>query len=395
MSERRPRLSIRDLLNLGTVGLFTRPLRAVLASLGVAIGIATLVTVTALPASSQAALDQELTKLGANLLRADPRVGVDGEPIPLPPESRGMLQRIGPVTDAATVGNAHAGVRSNGLRDYVESGITTLAVTGDLLGVLRGELAEGRWVGDDPLPVVVLGSDAADRLGLSQLPDRAVSIDLGGIPFQVIGVLEDTPLAPDLQSAVLVSDAAARRWLDFDGAPTVAYLTGTESQIEALRPIVAATLSPGAAGMVQVSRPSAVLAAKDAAQANFDGLFLTLAGIALLIGGIGIANTMFVSVLERRSEIGLRRALGAHRGQIRAQFLVEAVVLCSMGGLLGVSLGLLGTVLWSATQGWPVVIPVATIVLGVTASLVTGALAGLAPSIHAARQSPTAALAAG
>lgn len=394
MREHRPRLDLRDLIEVGTVGLRTRPLRAVLSAIGVAIGIATLVTVTAVPASSQAALDKTLTALGADLLRADPRAGVDGELVPFPAEAVGMLERIGTVTGAASVGNTHAPVLSNELRSYPESGLTTLAVRGDFVGVLRADVTSGRWLDGSDLPSAVLGIDAAERLGLAELPDRPVTIDVGGVAFTVVGVLAETPLSADLQSAVLVEDAAAQRWLGFDGAPTAAYVTGIEASIEALRPVVAATLSPDASGLVQVSRPSAVLAAKEAARDSFDGLFLALAAVALVIGGIGIANTMFVSVLERRREIGLRRALGAHRGQIQAQFLVEAIVLCALGGAAGVLLGLLGTAAWSGHQGWPLVVPLQTVLYGIAASLCTGAVAGLAPSVRAARQSPTAALAA-
>lgn len=155
--------------------------------------------------------------------------------------------------------------------------------------------------------------------------------------------------------------------------------TADESLIEAVRPILSATLSPEGPGYIQVSLPSAVLA---------------MAAISLTVGGIGIANTMFASVLERRREVGLRRALGAPRAAIAAQFLIEAVVLCLRGGLLDAGTGAAVSTFWAGHQGWPAVVPAQTPVGAVVAALVTGVLAGLAPSLRAAGLPPAAALAA-
>ena len=388
---RASRLGFIDLLAVGTIGLRTRRLRAALSALGIAIALATVMVVTSIPASSQAALETRLSELGADMLRVDPLPGDTA--VTLPPQTVGMLNRIGPVTASAWAANVHAPVRSNDRRPDADSGITALAVSGDLLAVVRGSLGDGQWLTKGELPTVVLGSDAAARFGLTSMPDRSVTITIGDVKFAVVGMLEPTPLAVDLQSAVLVTGEAAQRWLGFDGRPTVAYLRADEAAIDAIRPVVAATLSPEASGLVIVSQPSSVLAAKAETRTAFSGLFLGLAGVALLVGGIGIANTMFVSVLERRREIGLRRALGAHRGQIRAQFLTEAVALCILGGLGGLVLGAATAGTWAVTNGWPLIVPWETVVLSLAAAVATGVLAGLAPSIRAARQSPTTALA--
>nr|WP_237728283.1 ABC transporter permease [Cellulomonas sp. APG4] len=387
------RLSVTDLLEVGTLGLRTRRLRTALSGLGIAVGIATVVLVTSIPASSQAALERQLSDLGADLLRIDPVQG--GEELrTLPQQSMGMLGRVGPVTRAAVVANTHAEVRSNPHRLVADGALTALALDGDLLPMIRARVAHGEMLDGDVAPTVVLGSSAARRLGLERLPAEPVTIDVGGVPFRVVGVLAPTPLAADLQTAVLVDWGDAQRWLGFDGHPTVAYVTAREDAIEQLRPVLAATLSPQQPGRVVVSRPSDVLGAKAASQEAFDGLFLGLAGVALLVGGIGVANTLFASVLERRRDIGLRRALGAQRTSVGAQFMTEALVLCLLGGLAGAALGALAAAWWAQARGWPTVVPATVVVGGVAAALLTGAVAGIAPSVRASRLPPTVALAA-
>jgi len=391
------RLGLGDILRLGFLGISTRALRAVLSALGISLGIATMIVVTGIPASSQAALLDQLTALGTNILRADP-VAQQNHPVTLPTDARGMAARIGPVTEASVVANTHSTVRRSDLVDPLDgSGLTVLATSPGLLSTINGRVASGHFftVAEARFPTVVLGSVAAARLGVDRLAagGPAPQVYLGDTWFTVVGILAPMPLAQDIERSVLVGWDAAKTTLGFDGSPTVVYVKAREDAIEDVRAILPAALNPAAPGLVQVSQPSQALAAKRATEGTFSGLFLGLAGVALLVGGVGIANTMFVSVLERRGEIGLRRALGASRGQIRGQFLTEAVALSGLGGAAGTVLGILCTVGYATYQGWPPVIPGGAVALGIGGALVVGVLAGLNPSIRAARLTPTAALA--
>ncbi|MFF4780409.1 ABC transporter permease [Streptomyces griseorubiginosus] len=394
--DRPVRLAPSDILGLGLLGIRTRKVRAALSALGISIGIATLIVVTGIPASSQKALMRELSALGTNMLQAVP--ARQDPPVLLPPESVDMARRIGPVTTASAVANTHTEVLRNdrqGDADY--TGLTVLASRPDLLGAINAEVGSGRFLSADTqrFPTAVLGSVAAARLGIPKVvPGRsAPQIYIDHRWFTVIGVLHKTPLSPDIDRSVLVGWDAARALLRFDGHPTVIYLKAKESRIEAVRDVLPATLNPELPGVVQVSRPSDALAAKRATESTFSALFLGLAGVALLVGGIGVANTMVISVLERRREIGLRRALGANRGQIRAQFLTESVVLSGLGGLTGIALGALATLGYATHQHWPPVVPLTSVTAGLAGAILIGMLAGVYPSVRAARLTPTEALA--
>ncbi|MCH5676789.1 ABC transporter permease [Streptomyces gilvus] len=397
VGDSRPvRLAPLDILGLGLLGIRTRRIRAALSALGISIGIATLIVVTGIPASSQKALMRELSALGTNMLRAVP--ANQDPPVLLPPESVDMVRRIGPVTAASAVANTHTQVFRNdrqGADDY--TGLTVLATRLDLLPTINARVATGRFLTPttERFPTAVLGSVAASRLGVPKITAGrpAPQIYVGGHWFTVTGTLEKTPLSPDIDRSVLVGWDAARTLLKFDGHPTVLYLKARESRIEAVRDVLPATVNPQLPGVVQVSRPSDALAAKRATASTFSALFLGLAGVALLVGGIGVANTMVISVLERRREIGLRRALGANRGQIRAQFLTESVVLSALGGLTGTALGTLTTIAYAAHQHWPPVIPLTSVTAGLSGAILIGMLAGVYPSLRAARLTPTEALA--
>ncbi|MEV6287801.1 ABC transporter permease [Kribbella sp. NPDC051770] len=393
------RLALSDLLLLGLTRLRTKPLRAALSALGISIGIATVVVVTGIPASSQQAVMDELASLGPDLLRAAavPNQGED-QPAGLPTASIGMAGRIGPVQEVSGVANVHAGVRRTDKVDGGSTGITVLASKPNLLPLLGAKIHSGSFLtpAKERFPTVVLGAKAATWLGITDLPPGQPKprILLNDTWFTVVGVLARSPLAPDVEQSVLVGWDAARTSLGFDGRPSVVYVRATDASLEDVRAVLGRTLNPEQPGLVQVSRPSEALAAQRITQNAFSTLFLGLAGVALLVGGIGVANTMVISVLERRREIGLRRALGANRGQIRGQFLTESVVLCTIGGLLGAGLGILGVIAYANSQHWPVVIPANALLAGIGASIAVGVLAGVYPAVRASLLTPTEALAA-
>ncbi|MET0133080.1 MAG: ABC transporter permease [Kibdelosporangium sp.] len=385
-----------DLLSLGFARLRTRPLRAVLAALGISIGIATMLVVIGIPASSQQAVVDELAALGPNLLRAQAMPDQLGDrEAGMPETAVSMAVRIGPVEQASGVANVHADVRRTDLGTQ-GTGITALAATPDLLQVLGGKVHSGTFLSaaTEKFPTVVLGSKAATWLGITDLPDGpAPQVRLGGKWFTVIGVLAPMPLAPEVERSVMIGWDAAKDQLRFDGRPTVVYARANESAVEDVRGVLARTLDPEQPGLVQVSRPSDALAAKRITENAFGTLLLGLAAVALLVGGIGVANTMVISVLERKREIGLRRALGASRGQVRGQFLTESIVLCGLGGIAGGLLGILGTAAYAHVQGWPLVIPAGAMLAGLGASVTIGVLAGVYPAVRASSLTPTEALA--
>ncbi|MFF1544811.1 ABC transporter permease [Streptomyces sp. NPDC058291] len=391
------RLAPADLLGLGLLGIRTRKVRAALSALGISIGIATMIVVTGIPASSQKALMEELVALGTNALQARPTPGAD-PPVLLPEESVDMVGRIAPVTVSSAVANTHATVHRSDRIDAGEySGLAVLAARRNVLQAVNGTVGSGQFLNaaTEKLPTAVLGSEAASRLGFAELDpdDPAPQIYIDKRWFTVIGILDPVTLAPDLDRSVLVGWEAARKQLRFDGHPTVIYVKAREDAIEDVRRVLPATINPELPGVVQVSRPSDALAAKRATENTFSALFLGLAGVALLVGGIGVANTMFISVLERRREIGLRRALGANRGQIRIQFLTESVALSTLGGAAGTLLGSLAVLGYAAYQDWPPVIPPTAVGSGFAGAVLVGMAAGVYPSIRASRLTPTEALA--
>ncbi|MBB6174773.1 putative ABC transport system permease protein [Nocardiopsis mwathae] len=395
---RPARLSPADLLRTGASGLRTRPVRVVLSALGIAIGIAAMVAVVGISSSSRAALDAQLASLGTNLITAAPGDSLFGGSAKLPEQAAGSAGRIDGVERVSQVAEVKdASVyRSDRIPKAESGGITVYGADLDLPGTLRADVRAGEWLNEatSEYPAVVLGSKAAERLGITGIgPDTRVLI--GDEYFSVVGVLDPVALAPEIDTAALIGwDAAADRF-GMDGHPTGVYVRADPERVADVRDLLAAAVNPEKPFEVKVSRPSDALQAQDAADQAFTGLLLGLGGVALLVGGVGVANTMVISVLERRGEIGLRRALGATRRQIRGQFLVEAMVLSALGGFAGAVLGALVTSGYAVSQGWLIAIPPWALVGGVLATIAIGALAGLLPAMRAARLAPTAALGSG
>lgn len=389
-----PRLHASDLARVASVGLRTRRIRAALSALGIAIGVAAIVAVLGLSSSSQAGLLAEIDTLGTNLLTVSNGQTLFGQTAELPLVAPGMISRIGPVQQVQETGSTAANVYRSPLIPSVNT--NALSVQAASLGLpttVGTSLATGSYLNPATAhqPVAVLGAAAAQRLGIDRLyPGERIW--LGGMWFYLAGILNPAALAPEIDGSVLVGFPAAKRYLGFDGHPTTVYVRSVTSQVEAVQSVLAATANPEAPNEVDVSQPSAALTARADAQGALNSLFLGLGAVSLLVGAVGVANIMLIGVLERRSEIGLRRALGATKRQIRTQFLAEAILLALLGGAVGVAGGALSTAIYAHTKHWAVVIPTTAWVGGLGAAIVIGAIAGLLPAIRAARMSPTEAL---
>jgi putative ABC transport system permease protein len=394
------RLRLRDLGRLAWIGIRTRKLRAGLSAPGITIGVAAIVAVLGLSASSQAGLLTEIDRLGTNLLTVTNGQTLTGETAELPTTASGMISRIGPVYSAqytGTVSDINA-YRSRLIPTINTNALSVQAASLGLPTIVGTNIAAGRYLNaaNEREPVAVLGAAAAARLGIDRIwPGERIWVGpstTSGQWFYLVGILHPAVLAPEIDSSVLVGFTAADHYLGFDGHPSTIYVRADTDQVDAVHAVLAATANPEAPYQVRISRPSDALAARAQTKAALNGLFLGLGAVSLLVGAVGVANIMIISVLERRSEIGLRRALGAGKGHIRIQFLSEAMLLSLLGGAAGVAAGVAATAIYAHTKHWTTVIPILAWTGGLAAALVIGAIAGLLPALRAARMSPTQAL---
>lgn len=391
----RSRVNLVDMARTATVGMRTRKMRTALSALGIMIGIAAMVAVLGLSESSKSQLLAQLDALGTNLLTVEASAGFgagDGE---LPDEAAAMISRIGPVEVTTTV-SAVSG--ANVYRtDYIPAGetngVTVQAVDLSLLDTLTGNVSDGVWLdaATAAYPTTVIGSVTAERLGIHEVTGEQ-QILVGGEWFTVIGILDEFELNPDLDRAALVGFEAAATYLDDDNVPTSILVRVDPDEVDAVLDVLARTTNPENPEEVEVARPTDALEARESADDALTSLFLGLGAVALLVGGVGIANMMVIAVLERRAEIGLRRALGATKRHVSAQFLGEALLLAGLGGVGGVALGLLATNIYATLRGWDTIVPPIAIYGGFGSAIAIGAVAGLYPAIRAARLSPTEAL---
>ena len=377
-----------DVTRLATAGLAGKPVWAVLSALGVALGVATMVAVLGISASSRAQLVAEIDALGTNMLTARPSPSLGAQNATLPAAAPAMAARMGPVISVGAVGNVTASIYRN---DHIPAAnteaVSVAAASPSLLGTVEGHLYRGRFLNSatSRFPAVVLGSDAASALGIDQAGTQAW---LGGRWFAVVGIMQPLPLAPELDRAALVGFAQATRLSGQPVLPTELYVRTDPQSTSAVGSVLAATVDPASPQDVQVANPADALAARADASSALQGLFLALGSVALAVGGIGIANVMVIAVLERRSEIGLRRALGARRAHIGIQFLAESSLLALTGGTGGAILGGFATTVFAAARHWDARVPLPALQLAVGSALAVGAAAGIYPALRAARFSP-------
>ena len=391
----RSRMLWADVLRVGSVGLRTRRLRAGLSAVGIAIGIASMVAVIGISDSSKAGLLHQLDELGTNLLTVTPGQSVFGSDAKLPRAAVQAVRHMPTVRRAASV--ADAGGATARRSPYVDvndtNGIAVEAADPGLLATLGGEMTQGTFLttAGQSFPTVVLGAVSAQRLGITSLVGDP-QLYIGGHWFTVAGIIRSLALAPEIDRAALIGYPVARQLFGTTRNASTVYVRSDPDQVTQTRDLLGATADPQHPDEATVSRPSDALAARAAAKGALTSLFLALGAVALIVGAVGIANVMVISVIERRAEIGLRRALGATRRHVTIQFLAEALMLATLGGLAGVVLGSVVTAVYAATQGWMVVVPAFALGGGVGAALAMGAVAGLYPAARAARLSPTEAL---
>jgi putative ABC transport system permease protein len=395
-------LRLADLARLATVGLRTGKLRSSLSALGIAIGVAAIVAVLGLSSSSAAALNAEIAALGTNLLTVQPGQNLTGVTAELPAAAPAMIARLPGVYQVQSTGATNANVYRSQLIPPIDTNALSVdAATTGLPPAAGTNVVQGTFlnIATAREPVCVLGATAAQLLGIDRVfgGERVWVTGTGAngngsMWLYVAGILGPDALSADVDYSVLVGFPFAQSYLSFNGEPTTIYVKATYGHVTSVDSLLANQANPEDPSGVDVSQPSDALVAQADAKGAFSALFLGLGAIALLVGAIGVANIMVISVLERRSEIGLRRALGATRGHIRIQFLAEAIALALLGGVTGIITGAGATAIYAHSKGWATVIPADAWASGLGAALLIGAIAGLWPALRAARMSPTEAL---
>jgi putative ABC transport system permease protein len=384
----------RELTAVSVAGLAARASRTALILLGPVLGAAGIVASVGLNESATGDVRATLDRLGTNLIvaTADGTFSAGEAPV-LPADAvrRALnvstVDRVAGVTQLAGV----SVVPSAGGETFFRTvPVPVLTADADLLDVLDVDMATGRFIspGDERLGVrvAVLGEGLADDY--QYLPGELRTVDVGGVPYGVIGVLRRPDLVPDFDTAVILPRTAAEEDFDVGVEPTTLYVRADEEAVDATADVLAVAINLGGSESVSVAVPSDLLEARGAVDETLRNVLILMGGLALLVGGVGIANVMSISVIQRSAEIGIRRALGHTRSTIALQFLFEAAVIGLLGGVLGVALGIAAIAVVSSVVGWVASYDPTLFVAAAAMSLVVSIVAGLYPATKAARLEP-------
>lgn len=384
---------LRDLLGVAWAGLAARRTRTLLIMLGPIVGVAAMVGAVGLTESAKGDLKATLSKLGTNLIVAKAG-GTFGQQDPVFPEDAVDRARAVPTVTSAAATSELSGVialPSEGSAEHFEAfPVPVQAADLALPSVLQVPVRSGRWLNETDVSAgtraVVLGAGLAREYGV--VPGEIRTIRLDDIDYGVVGVLGPVALDPSLDNAVFLTQWAAEHDFGTEGKPSRLYIRSEEGRTEETAAAIPTAISLGGPDEVSTEVPTDVLAASARADETLQQTALFAGLLALAVGGLGIANVMSISVIQRASEIGIRRAVGHTRSRIASQFLLEALFVGLLGGLAGAVVGVAVVHGISALAGWVVVVSYGRIPIWMGLALAVSLAAGSAPSVKAARLEP-------
>jgi len=384
---------MKDTVREAAVGMLGRPGRVWLSIIGMAIGIAALVAIIGIAQSAGNQILSRLLTVDRTLIRVSSSQLADADAIGW--EAEESVLRIDGVAAAGTLGpvrqSAEVAKRLQSSARVVQ--LDVLAATPGIADVLGAEVVRGRFL-DPPLKgrelrTAVLGSGAARLLDYRDLSPGKDAIFIEGIAFSVVGILDVSSIDSNLSSAVFVSPGSIS---DPSLLPDVMYVRTDTNAAGVVAPQLARVISPNRPNSLSVSAPVGLDQLRRGVESDIDALFVTLGAVALVVAAIGIANVTLISVIERRPEIGLRRALGATRTRIGAEFLAESTILGVFGGVVGVAMGVIVVATMATIRDWLPILDPTVLGAGVLLGALTGMVSGIYPALRAANLEPNAAL---